>query len=293
MSRDLRFWRNVILIGLAHVALLVGMIRWGGAMKKPLKTNVVWMAAPASVVAAPEPTPVSANEETPPAEAEEASPPPDVRPAPALTPAESDIPLSTPTPSPTSTPTPRPTPEPTPKPKPTDTPTPKPKASESSQRKKKPTPTPTKKKKKDQAPKASATPKKKADADKKEKASVAVDAPAQEGNLGPSDNSRSAAARAAQANAYGNMLHDRFFGAWAQPKTAAATGSKMAALVQIRIEKDGRVSEFKIARSSGNVVVDESIIAVGQRVLKVEPLPAGLDGGGHYDVRIKFELDIE
>ena len=89
------------------------------------------------------------------------------------------------------------------------------------------------------------------------------------------------------------MLHDRFFGAWVQPKTAAATGSKMAALVQIRIEKDGRVSEFKIARSSGNVVVDESITAVGRRVLKVDPLPAGLDGGGHYDVRIKFELDIE
>ena len=89
------------------------------------------------------------------------------------------------------------------------------------------------------------------------------------------------------------MLHDRFFGEWAQPTTASAAGSKMAALVQLRIEKDGRVSRFEIVQSSGNVVVDESVAAVGKRVLKVDALPAGLAADGHYDVRIKFELEIE
>src|SRR4029453_14898023 len=28
MSKDARFWRNVTLIALAHIALLVGLIRW-------------------------------------------------------------------------------------------------------------------------------------------------------------------------------------------------------------------------------------------------------------------------
>lgn len=89
------------------------------------------------------------------------------------------------------------------------------------------------------------------------------------------------------------MLHDRFFGAWVQPKTAAATGSRMAALVELRIESDGRVSSFRLVRSSGNVVVDESIEAVAKRVTRVDPPPAALLSGGRYEVKIRFELDVE
>ncbi|MEP6821296.1 MAG: energy transducer TonB [Chthoniobacterales bacterium] len=288
MPRETRFWRNVTLIGLAHVALLMGLVRWGGALKKPIKTNIVWMAAPAGGASAADPTPEPITEEPPPAEEQSASPTPEEHPTPEVTPAESEIPLPSPTPTPT--PTPSSTPQSTPRPKPTEKPTPK---SKSTKRKPKSTPKPTPKKTKEKKPKPSATPKKEPTAAKKEKASVAVDPLAKGGESGSMEDRRGAAARAAEANAYGNMLHDRFFGAWVQPKTAAATGSKMAALVQIRIERDGRVSEFKIARSSGNVVVDESITAVGRRVLKVDPLPAGLEAGGYYDVRIRFELDIE
>jgi TonB family protein len=89
------------------------------------------------------------------------------------------------------------------------------------------------------------------------------------------------------------MLHDRFHGSWEQPKTAASTGSKMSTLVQLRIEKDGRVSNFDIVRSSGNVVVDESVRAVAQKVTRVDPPPSTLAPSGHYDVRINFELDVE
>ena len=89
------------------------------------------------------------------------------------------------------------------------------------------------------------------------------------------------------------MLHDRFFSEWVQPTTIVATGAKMSALVRIRIEKDGRVSSFEIVRPSGNVVVDESVTAVAKRVIKVDPLPSGLGNGGHYDVKINFELNPE
>jgi TonB family protein len=88
------------------------------------------------------------------------------------------------------------------------------------------------------------------------------------------------------------MLHDRFFGAWVQPTTVVTTGVKMSALVKLRIEKDGRVSSFAIARSSGNVVVDESVEAVAKRVTQVDALPPGLSDGP-YDVSINFELRSE
>lgn len=67
----------------------------------------------------------------------------------------------------------------------------------------------------------------------------------------------------------------------------------MSVQVKIRIEKDGRVSEFTVIRSSGNVVVDESVAGIRERVTHVDPLPNGLSTGGHYDVRITFDLNVE
>ena len=67
----------------------------------------------------------------------------------------------------------------------------------------------------------------------------------------------------------------------------------MSAQVRVRIEKDGRVSDFNIVRSSGNVVIDESLNAVAKRVTQVDPLPAGLSNTAHYEVSINFELSPE
>ncbi|PYL87006.1 MAG: hypothetical protein DMF17_04330 [Verrucomicrobia bacterium] len=90
---------------------------------------------------------------------------------------------------------------------------------------------------------------------------------------------------------YGSMLHDRFYSEWIQPTTVISSGTKLSALVKIRIEKDGRVSDFEIIKPSGNVVVDESVAATAKRVTQVDPLPDGIGSGGHYDVRINFELN--
>jgi TonB family protein len=92
---------------------------------------------------------------------------------------------------------------------------------------------------------------------------------------------------------YGSMLHDRFYKEWVQPTTVVASGARFSALAKIRIEKDGRISDFKIVRSSGNVVVDESIEAVAKRVTRVDSLPTELAKADHYDVNINFELNPE
>ncbi|PYL13801.1 MAG: hypothetical protein DMF43_03720 [Verrucomicrobia bacterium] len=89
------------------------------------------------------------------------------------------------------------------------------------------------------------------------------------------------------------MLHDRFYSAWIQPTTNVASGTKISTLVKVRIEKDGRVSSFEIIRPSENVVVNESVAAIAKRVTQVDPLPAELGNGDHYDVKINFELNSE
>ena len=71
------------------------------------------------------------------------------------------------------------------------------------------------------------------------------------------------------------------------------TSSKASALVKIRIEKDGRVSSFEIIHPSGTAELDQSVAAVAKRVTSVDPLPDGLGNGGHYDIKISFELSSE
>src|SRR5438128_10828137 len=127
MSKDARFWRNVILIAVAHIALLVGLIRWSLHSKRPSNAqSIVWIGGgenggetkraaptPVKVLAAPaEPTPLKSDE------------PDDEKPL--LTAAKSEIQLPTPKPAATSTPTHKPTASPTPKAKATPKPTPKP-----------------------------------------------------------------------------------------------------------------------------------------------------------------------
>ena len=102
----------------------------------------------------------------------------------------------------------------------------------------------------------------------------------------------SGSGRASPFSAYASMLHDRLFSQWVQPTSLIPPGARMSTLVKLRIEKDGRVSGFTIIRSSGNVVVDESVAAVAKRVTRVDPLPAGL-GNGFYEVNINFELKAE
>ena len=89
------------------------------------------------------------------------------------------------------------------------------------------------------------------------------------------------------------MLHDRFYSAWIQPTTNVPSGAKISTLVTVRIEKDGHVSKFEIAKPSANATVNESVAAVAKQISQVDPPPTGLIKGDHYDVKINFELNTE
>ena len=271
-----RFWRNVVLIALAHVALIAGLIRWSVAARASTNAeSIVWLGS-AEDLAARE------NDEVPSAQRETHA----VEPKPlkddereeeksAVTQSKSEIELPSPTPKPTPKPklTPRATPEPTRKKillaKASHKPLPKTKPSSVKSSEK---------------------------SDKNEKTVTAKIETAQSGSGKTGSGKGSSAGGGSSASEfgwYGHMLHDRFYSAWIQPTTSVPSGSKISTLVKLRIEKDGRVSKFEVIKPSENVVVNESVAAIAKRVTEVDAPPAGLIKGDHYDVKINFELNTQ
>ena len=227
----------------------------------------------------------------------EALPPPTPTPLPTFTPRQ-------PTPEPTPRPTPKPTPKATPKPKPKSSPKPKPKASPSPKKHPSPKPSPHK------------TPSDDTNADhdntddhadheaaakkaafKKSAGETAGGDTGEEGTAaGTGGGNRGGAGHAGGGNhqgdfgAYNAHLRDLFTGSWDQPTSLVSSNSKYSAIVKIRIEKDGTISDVSLDTPSGNDVMDQSVMAAARKVTHVDPLPDGLGDGGAYVVRINFEL---
>ena len=275
-----RFWRNVVLIALAHAALIAGLIRWSVAARVPSNPEtIVWLGGAEDLAAGQ-----SENEKAPSLQREaHLDQPKPLRDDQAeeektvVTPAHSEIEL------------PSPTPKPTPKPKLTPKTTPKPTPKKILLAKASPKP----------LPKTKPSPAKSSEkSEKNEKSLTAKTGTASQnrsGKAGSTTKSGSAGGgrSASEFGWYGNMLHDRFYSAWIQPTTSVPSGNKISTLVKVRIEKDGRVSKFEIIKPSENVVVNESVAAIAKRVTEVDAPPTGLIKGEHYDVKINFELNTE
>jgi outer membrane biosynthesis protein TonB len=286
MRRDARFWRNVVLITVVHVAALIALLRWAGASKIESAQQITWLNTAdndtSATVDSSTPEQNSKPEETP--TPETTSPPEQGQPVPVFAKSEIELPTDTPHPTPTASATPKPSPIASPKPSPKKKTSPKPTATPE-KKKSKPQATPAKKK---ENTKKSAA--KTGDAKKSEKKASGETTAKNRGATGGREQT-SGTSTSANGGWYGDMLHDRFYREWAQPTTVVASGAKLSALAKIRIEKDGRISDFKIVRPSGNVLVDESVAAVGKKVTRVDGLPTGIGNGGHYDVNINFALN--
>ena len=294
-GRDIRFWRNVVLIALAHVALVVGLIRWSVAARASTNAeSIVWLGEDLAAGQSENDAPPSAKRATPPAEAKPSKDNEADSDKPVVTTAKSEIelPSSTPKPTPTAASTPKSTATPTPKSRsrgttPRATPKPTPKKILLAKAFPKPLP-----KTKPSSAKSSEK------SEKNEKSLTAKTGAASQSGSGKTGStakggSAGGGSSASEFGWYGHMLHDRFYSAWIQPTTSVPSGSKISTLVKVRIEKDGRVSKFEIIKPSENVVVNESVEAIAKRVTEVDAPPDGLSNGDHYDVKINFELNTE
>ena len=311
MRENRNFWRNVVIIGVAHLVAITGIVRWNAGAKKASPDNLVWVSGDVTDGGGPYGAPPQRAETVKPLPNE-----PEITPAPdhdspedpvLLASARSEIqlpePTITPTPAPAATAKPRMTPEvkipPKPSPRPPRKPRPKPTP--------RPTPRPTPKPKPrtvlaNASPKPTVEPENDSEEDtKKEQRSDDESADSksseQEGSAATTSGGGSGHGngngKASQFASYGKMLHDRFYSEWDQPTSSVASTSKISTMVRVRIEKNGRVSAFEIVRPSGNVLIDNSVAEIGKRVTRVDPLPAGLNSGGHYDVKINFELNSD
>ena len=289
MSKNPRFWRNVTLIAVAHVALIAGLIRWSlAARSAPDAESLIWLSAGDLERGRSDNSVASSSKiSIPSVESEPLKPDEEEKKQPPLIQAKSEIelPKTTPmeTPVPKATAKPKATPKSTPKPTPKSTPkkTLLAKATKSSAHPKSSPPTPTE-------GQTDASNEKKKSAKTK---SSADNGAGKTGSAGKGGDHAGGGTSASEFGWYGNMLHDRFYSAWIQPTTTVPSGAKISTLVKVRIEKDGRVSKFDIIKPSENVVVNESVAAISKRVTEVDPPPVGLGNGNHYDVKINFELN--
>jgi outer membrane biosynthesis protein TonB len=283
MAKTGSFWRNVVLIALAHVALIAGLIRWSlVARASSNPESVVWLGGAEGFAAGEQEKEASPppKRPTPPAESLRDDEAEEKKPVATSVKSEIELPSPTPKPTPTVASTPKPAATPTPKSRSRGT-TPKPI----------PKPTPKKALAAKASPKPS--PKPKLSSAKASEKSEKNEKSAQTRSGGLQSAVSSGGTSASEFGWYGNMLHDRFYSAWIQPTTHVPAGAKISTLVKVRIEKDGSVSKFEIIKPSENPVVNESVAAVAKQVTEVDSPPAGLIKGDHYDVKINFELNTE
>ncbi|PYJ19142.1 MAG: hypothetical protein DME94_00690, partial [Verrucomicrobia bacterium] len=251
MAKSGRFWRNVVVIAVAHVALIAGLIRWSLTARASNPESIVWLGAAQDLEAEE-----SGNEEErsgernahvaqqKPSKDDEAK-----EEKPAVT-TKSEIELSTPKPTPTATPPSKPTATPIAKPKITSKPIPKSTPKKALVAKASPKPS--------LKPKQSSAKSSEKSAQNEKTALAKNESQSQSGSGKPGSTGKVSHAgggtSASEFGWYGNMLHDRFYSAWIQPTTSVPSGSKFSTLVKLRIEKDGRVSKFEVIKPSDNVV---------------------------------------
>ncbi len=323
------FRRNLALTALIHllgVAAWYAISQPTSAVKQP--DQIVWLdggslgapalssttsALPGTTLDLPAepPLPVASPIEEPTLVLLEPIPEPTPEPeaAPRQTVSEIVIPKATPTPTPKPRPkaTPKPTPKTTPKPKPAPKATPlaTPKAKTEAtpkppvKAKAKTTPTPSAK----AAPPAASKPEEntadlgpstKGTESKLESGNGAQDAstPGGIGNgKGPNKVGKGTGeGGVSEFGWYHSMIQERFTIGWDQPTSIVRSSLNFSTRIKIRIARDGTILAREIVSSSGNNVMDASVLAAATKVEKIDALPSGL-GGDSYEVNVDFKLD--
>src|SRR5215471_21753339 len=125
-----RFWGNVVLIALAHIALIAGLIRWSVAAKASSNPeSIVWLGGAGGLLADESEKQESPSLKQPPTKPESSRPEKDndadEKPVATTAKSEIELPSATPKPTPAATPA-KPSPTPVSRAKPTPKPIPKP-----------------------------------------------------------------------------------------------------------------------------------------------------------------------
>lgn len=84
------------------------------------------------------------------------------------------------------------------------------------------------------------------------------------------------------------MVRQKMYAVWVQPSDLSSSAGLMT-VVSIRVHRDGSVTRRKMVESSGNTVMDASVMKAVNAVASLERLPPKFNGT-HKDIAVEFEL---
>lgn len=87
---------------------------------------------------------------------------------------------------------------------------------------------------------------------------------------------------------YFALVRQTMYDHWSQPGELAGAAGLMTRVL-FRIHRDGSISRISMVRSSGNKVMDDSVMAAVNSVKKLKELPSTYRDA-HYDATVDFEL---
>lgn len=87
---------------------------------------------------------------------------------------------------------------------------------------------------------------------------------------------------------YKSLVRRAMYDAWKQPSQLADI-SGMVAEVDLRVQRDGSVTRRELTRSSGNTIMDTSVMKAVRSVDRLKPLPPEVPGA-YKDLSIDFQL---
>ncbi len=88
---------------------------------------------------------------------------------------------------------------------------------------------------------------------------------------------------------YFEHVHDVMYDAWEQP--GSALDRKLVATVQVRVARDGTITDVSLRIASGNKVMDESVLAAARKVQRLDPPPANLVRGDVASITVDFQVE--
>jgi TonB family protein len=87
---------------------------------------------------------------------------------------------------------------------------------------------------------------------------------------------------------YNNLIYAAFRKHWRQP-VGLDLGKQAEADLRVVITTEGEVDFYELSKSSGNTILDASVLRAASRVERLPPLPDEL-GSAKYEVTIRFQL---
>jgi TonB family protein len=86
---------------------------------------------------------------------------------------------------------------------------------------------------------------------------------------------------------YFSRLRDIFYGSWTPPSVPDA--ASLVVTLKIRVKRDGRILGYELIKSSGNSLMDGSVLEAARQITEIPALPDGLGKEDIVEIPVNFK----